>query len=172
MEGHTLTLHKALYGLRSSGQCWYSHFSKTLRSEGFAPTLADPDVWMRKNLKEGLWEYICVYVDDLALAMKDPKSFIDKQKALSEDGGHGYQIKGDGLLTFHLGCDYIRDKDGTLRAEPKKYIAKMLESYERMYKEKLNHLWRKEIALNWMTPHCWSLIKSANTCQLWDSYHG
>jgi hypothetical protein len=99
MEGHTLTLHKALYGLRSSGQCWYSHFSKTLRSEGFAPTLADPDVWMRKNLKEGLWEYICVYVDDLALAMKDPKSFIDKLKALPEDGGHGYQLKGDGLLT-------------------------------------------------------------------------
>jgi hypothetical protein len=136
MEGHVLVLHKALYGLRSSGQCWHSHFSKTLRSEGFAPSLADPDVWMRKNLKANLWEYICVYVDDLALAMLDPKSFIDKLKALPEDGGHGYQIKGDGPLTFHLGCDYIRDKDGTLRAEPKKYIAKMVESYERIYKVK------------------------------------
>ena len=44
MAGHTLTLHKAVYGLRSSGQCWHSHFSKTLRSEGLAPSLADPDV--------------------------------------------------------------------------------------------------------------------------------
>ena len=74
---------------------------------------------------------------DLALAMKDPKTFIDKLKApLKKDGGHGYQIKVDGPLTFHLGCDYIRDKDGTLRAEPKKYIAKMVETYERMFKEK------------------------------------
>jgi hypothetical protein len=86
---------------------------------------------MNKELK--LWEYICVYVDDLCLAMKDPKSFIDKLKASPKDGGHGYQIKGDGPLTFHLGCDYIRDKDGTLRAEPKKYIAKMLETFERMF---------------------------------------
>ena len=82
---------------------------------------------MRQKLKIGLWEYICVYVDDLCLAMKDPKTFIDKLKAPPKDGGNGYQIKGDGPLTFHLGCDYIRDKDGTLRAEPKKYIAKMLE---------------------------------------------
>ena len=96
------------------------------------PGLADPDMWMRKNLKENLWEYICVYVDDLALAlaMKDPKTFIDKLKALPKDGGHGYQIKGDG--PFHLGCDYIGDKDGTFRAEPKKYIAKMVEAYEKI----------------------------------------
>jgi hypothetical protein len=40
---------------------------------------------------------------------------------------------------FHLGCDYIRDKDGTLCAEPKKYSAKMLESYEWMFNEKRKH---------------------------------
>ena len=90
LQGHTLTLHKALYGLRNSGQCWNSHFSQTLWSEGFTPSLADPDVWMRKNDKEGIWEYVCVYVDELALAMKYPKSFVDKLKALPEDGGHGY----------------------------------------------------------------------------------
>ena len=114
LEDHILVLLKALYGLRSSGQCWHAHFSKTLRAEGFSPSLADPDVWMRENLKAGLWEYICVYVDNLALAMIDPKSFIDKLKASRTDGGHGYAFKGDGPLTFHLGCDYIRDKDGTL----------------------------------------------------------
>jgi hypothetical protein len=91
---------------------------------------------MRRDPKENSWEYFCVYVDDLALAMRAPKPFIDKLKAHPKDGGHGYQIKGDGPLTFHLGCDYIRDKDGTLRAEPKKYIVKMVESYERLFKEK------------------------------------
>ncbi len=66
------------------------------------------------NTKENLWEYICVYVDDLALAMKDPKTFIDKLKALPKDGGHGYQIKGDGPSTFHLRCNDIQKQDGTL----------------------------------------------------------
>jgi hypothetical protein len=73
-----------------------------IRSEGFSPSLADPDVSMRKILKENIWEYICAYVDDLAIAMKYPKSFIDKLKADPTSGGLGYQIIGDGLLTFHL----------------------------------------------------------------------
>ena len=87
---------------------------------------------MRKDLKASVWEYVCVYNDNLALAMIDPKSFIVKLKAPPQDGGHGYQIKGDGPLSYHLGCDYVRDADGTLRAEPKKYIAKMLKTHERM----------------------------------------
>ena len=40
MQDHVLVLYKALYGLRSSGQCWHTHFSRTLRSEGFTPSLA------------------------------------------------------------------------------------------------------------------------------------
>jgi uncharacterized membrane protein YgcG len=136
LEGHTLILHKALYGLKSSGQAWHKHFSVTLRAEGFTPSLADPDVWMRMNKKMQLWEYVCVYVDDLALAMVDGRAFLEKLKALPKDGGHGYHLKGDGPLEYHLGCDYTRDKDGVLSFQPKKYINKMLESYERMFGEK------------------------------------
>ena len=69
LEGHTLVLYKALYGLRSSGQEWHHALSKTLKAEGFKPSLADPDVWMRQQPQQQLWEYICVYVDDLAIAM-------------------------------------------------------------------------------------------------------
>ena len=39
-------------------------------------------------------------------------------------------------MSFLLGCDYIRDKDGVLRQEPKKYIEKMIETYERLFGEK------------------------------------
>ena len=48
LEGHTLVLFKALYGLKSSGQEWHKALSTTLKAEGFKPSLADPDVWMRK----------------------------------------------------------------------------------------------------------------------------
>ena len=42
------------------------------------------------------------------------------------------QIKGDGPLEYHLGCDYKLEKDGTLMAQPIRYINKILESYKKM----------------------------------------
>ena len=90
LEGHTLILYKALYGLRSSGQEWHKALSKTLKAEGFQPSIADPDVWMHKNKEKQLWEYICVYVDDLAIAMINGKEFLEKLKRPIEHNGYGY----------------------------------------------------------------------------------
>jgi hypothetical protein len=35
LEGHTLIIHKALYGLRSSDLRWHERFANTLRDMGF-----------------------------------------------------------------------------------------------------------------------------------------
>ena len=43
------------------------------------------------------------------------------------------KIKGDRPLEYHLGCDYKLDKDGTLVAQPTKYINKILDSYKKMF---------------------------------------
>jgi hypothetical protein len=37
LEGHILTIYKALYGLRSSGLRWHEKFSAVMRSIGFTP---------------------------------------------------------------------------------------------------------------------------------------
>ena len=37
-EGHILIIRKALYGLRTSGQCYHEKFSGTLYDLGFAPS--------------------------------------------------------------------------------------------------------------------------------------
>jgi len=95
---------------------------------------------MRKHEGMQIWEYVCVYVDDLAIVMVDGRAFLDKLKKSPKDGGHGYHLKGEGPLTYHLGCDYTRDKDKTLVIQPKKYIAKMLEAYETIYGEKPKHV--------------------------------
>ena len=47
-----------------------------------------------------------------------------------------FKIKGDGQLEFHLGCDYKLDKDGTLVAQPIRYINKIIESYKKMFPDK------------------------------------
>ena len=49
-----------------------------------------------------------------------------------------YNLKliGVGPLEYRLGCTYKKDPDGTLATDPRRYVNKILESYERMFKEK------------------------------------
>jgi len=49
---------------------------------------------------------------------------------------HGFKLKGVGPLTYHLGCDYTRDPDGTLVCGPRRYIEKMIGTFEQMFGEK------------------------------------
>jgi hypothetical protein len=118
-EGHILVIHKALYGLCSSGLRWGEKFSDTLRDMGFEPSKADPMLWLRANEEADVYEYIAVYVDDLAIAAKNPQEIIDW---LTDPKKGNFKLKGIGPLTYHLGCDFQRDPDGTLHFGPFKYI--------------------------------------------------
>jgi hypothetical protein len=129
LEGHTLVIFKALYGLRSSGVRWSEKFSLCLRDMGFFASLADPCIWMRRV--DNHYEYIAVYVDDLAIASKCPADII---RALTED--YKFKLKGTGLMEFHLGCDFFLDKEGVSCFAPHKYIDKLIASYERMFGSK------------------------------------
>jgi Reverse transcriptase (RNA-dependent DNA polymerase) len=86
---------------------------------------------MRK--KDNLYEYIAVYVDDLAIAMKDPKELTD---ILEKQ--HKFKLKGTGPITFHLGMDFTRDDNNTLCISPTKYIDKFVKSYETSFGMKPN----------------------------------
>ena len=62
-----------------------------------------------------------------AICMKDPQAL---------KGVYKLKLKGVGPLSYHLGCGYTRDEDGTLVADPRKNVDKILESYEKMFGEK------------------------------------
>ncbi len=124
LEGRILLI----YGLRTSGARWHEHFADILRDLGFTPCKADPDVWM-KNCGTH-YKYICVYVDDLAIAMRNPQEFID---VLANDCG--YKLKGVGPMEYHLGADIYRDNDGTLCFGAKSYISRLLRTYELIFAE-------------------------------------
>ena len=128
-EGHTLIINKALYGLRSSGLRWHEKLASILSKMGFFPCKAEPDIWMRKN--DDIYEYIAVYVDDLAIAAKDPKQITE---ILMEE--YKFKLKGTGPISYHLGCDFFRDEDNTLCFSPKKYINKMIDGYMTLFKSK------------------------------------
>ncbi|MEC8171189.1 MAG: reverse transcriptase domain-containing protein, partial [Candidatus Thermoplasmatota archaeon] len=131
LHGHTLIVSRALYGLRMSGKMWHQRFSAVLEEEGFFPCRAEPDVWMRKSPDGNCYEYVGVYVDDLAVAMRDPKTLLNKLVDV-----YKFKLKGTGPLEFHLGCDFYRDDEGVLCMHPRKYIERMTDNYERIFGEK------------------------------------
>ena len=51
IQGHTLIVDKALYGLRSSGLRWHERMADILRDLGFFPSKADSDIWMRVKME-------------------------------------------------------------------------------------------------------------------------
>jgi Reverse transcriptase (RNA-dependent DNA polymerase) len=129
MEGHTLLIDKALHGLRSSGLWWHQRFADVFRDIGFTPSKAEADIWMREG--DGAYEYIAVYVDDLLIAARNPEAIVQTLQEI-----HRIKLKSVGQLTYHLGCDYFREKDGTLCYGPKKYIGKIVDQYEKMFGSK------------------------------------
>jgi len=93
---------------------------------GFSPSLADPDLWIRDA--GDCYEYICVYVDDLMVIMKDPQKFFD---ILTEK--YKYILKGVGVPEYHLGGNFGRDPDGTLYWGSKTYVEKILDNFARIF---------------------------------------
>ena len=118
-------IHKALYGLKSLGLRWSQRIHDIMLQLKVRPCKADPCVWLRE-IKDK-YENIAMYVDDLLIASEEPPKIIQDLKDKFK-----LKIKGDGPLKYHLGCDYKLDKDGTLVAQPTRYINKVLESYKKM----------------------------------------
>lgn len=143
LAGHLLVINKALYELRTSGLRWHEKFSDCLRELGFSPSKYDPDIWMRHNKAHDIYEYVAVYVDDLAIAMKDCNTFIsilqDKYK---------FKLKGIDSITYHIGMNFFRDKDKTLCIPPYNYIEKICGSFERMFGHKLKQNYTSPIEKN------------------------
>ena len=118
LQGHLLIMIKALYGTRSGGARWHDRLFDILQELKFKPSKADPDAWMRPEPGGTCYEYIAVYVDDLAIAAKDPQAFCNELKKK-----YNLKLKGVGPLEYHLGCTYKKDPDGTLAADPRRIRA-------------------------------------------------
>ena len=78
---------------------------------------------MRK--KGDLYEFIGLNVDDLAITAKDSKEIIGELQ-----NKHNFKLKGTRPMTFRFGCDFYRNDDGVLSMQPRKYIEKIIETYE------------------------------------------
>ena len=97
LQGHTMIIVKALYGLRTSGARWHNSLFDALTIMGFQPSRADPDIWMKQQ--DGHYKYIAVYIDDLMIASNKPSVVI----LALEAHPNLFKLKGTGPIKFHLG---------------------------------------------------------------------
>jgi hypothetical protein len=67
-------------------------------------------------------------LDDLMSIGSNPQAFY-----VALINGHGWQLKGVGQPSYHLGGDFLRDPDGTLAWGAHSYVKKMLHNYEIMF---------------------------------------
>jgi hypothetical protein len=111
--GKLLVIVHALYGLCTSGACWYDRLSMSYRHYDSIPT--------KQKECDSNYEYFLVYVDDLTLIGKNPQVIID---SLIKD--HGFQLKGVGKPTYHLGGDFFCDSSSTQAWGLNSNVKKML----------------------------------------------
>jgi hypothetical protein len=107
--GRIAVIHKALYGLKSSGVAWHAKFAGTLCDLQFTSSLADPDVWFRTAIKsngETYYEYIFVYVDNILVLSEMPEAII---KAI----GQAYRLKENSISVpkTYLGAEIETFRD-------------------------------------------------------------
>jgi Reverse transcriptase (RNA-dependent DNA polymerase) len=95
LEGHTLVIVKALYGLKSSRACWWEVLADVLRQVGFTPSKADNNIWMCRV--GDLYEYMVIYVDNLGIASSDPSAIIKEL-----EGRYGFQFPTQGYWAHYF----------------------------------------------------------------------
>ena len=63
------------------------------------------------------------------------KILMNLEKKL--ENNYKCKLKSTGSISFHLGCDFFRDENGTLCMAPRKYIDRMIDSYKNLLKKKI-----------------------------------
>jgi hypothetical protein len=67
---------------------------------GFSPSKAEPDIWIHPP--GDAYEYIGVYIDDLAIIARNPMEIVDILQ-----NKYKFKLKGTGPIKFHLGMDFF-----------------------------------------------------------------
>jgi len=128
LEGRTLAMLKACYGVRTSGNHFVEKLADDLRGMGFFQSQVDSAIWMY-NCGDH-YEHLCAWVDDILFASKNHMLLMEELK-----NKHKHVLKGVGSHKYYLGSDIkrvgkdIHDK-GILTIGCTTYVKKCLQNYE------------------------------------------
>ena len=127
LVGQACKIVRALYGLPVAGASFRSYLTKHLRSLGYKPCKADPDVHMRiETRKDGsrYWAYLIAYVDDIICCSENPRKQLEtiEQRFTLKDGTievpklylgadiHSFEIHGDSIPKWAMSSEKYAKK--------------------------------------------------------------
>ncbi|CAI7875626.1 unnamed protein product [Closterium sp. NIES-53] len=103
--GTLWSLRRPVYGLRQAPREWHNTLRMTLAALGFAPSTADPSLFLRTDATLPPF-YVLVYVDDLVFATADTEALAHVKSELQER----HTCTDLGELTSYLGLRITRDR--------------------------------------------------------------
>ncbi|CAI7916681.1 unnamed protein product [Closterium sp. NIES-54] len=103
--GTQWSLRQPVYGLRQAPREWHDTLRTTLAALGFAPSTADPSLFLRTDTSLPLF-YILVYVDDLVFATADTAGLAYVKSELLKR----HTCTDLGELRSYLGLQITRDR--------------------------------------------------------------
>ncbi|CAI7886561.1 unnamed protein product [Closterium sp. NIES-54] len=103
--GTQWSLRRPVYGLRQAPREWHDTLRTTLAALGFAPSTADPSLFLRTNATLPPF-YVLVYVDDLVFATADTEALAHVKSELQKR----HTCTDLGELTSNLGLRITRDR--------------------------------------------------------------
>ncbi|CAI7742898.1 unnamed protein product [Closterium sp. NIES-53] len=103
--GTQWSLWRPVYGLRQAPREWHDTLRTTLAALGFAPSTADPSLFLRTDATLPPF-YVLVYVDDLVFATADTEALAHMKSELQKR----HTCTDLGELTSYLGLRITRDR--------------------------------------------------------------
>ncbi|CAI7777543.1 unnamed protein product [Closterium sp. NIES-53] len=103
--GTQWSLRRPVYGLRQAPREWHDTLRTTLASLGFAPSTADPSLFLRTDATLPPF-YVLVYVDDLVFPTADTEALAHMKFELQKR----HTCTDLGEMTSYLGLRITRDK--------------------------------------------------------------
>ncbi|CAI7793392.1 unnamed protein product, partial [Closterium sp. NIES-53] len=103
--GTQWSLRRPVYGLRQAPREWHDTLRTTLAALGFAPSTADPSLFLRTDTSLPRF-YILVYVDDLVFATADTAGLAHVKSELQKR----HTCTDLGELCSYLGLQITRDR--------------------------------------------------------------
>ncbi|CAI7894446.1 unnamed protein product [Closterium sp. NIES-54] len=103
--GTQWSLRRPVYGLRQAPREWHDILRTTLAALDFAPSTADPSLFLRTDTTLPPF-YVLVYVDDLVFATADTKALAHVKSELQKR----HMCTDLGELTIYLGLRITRDR--------------------------------------------------------------
>ncbi|CAI7751084.1 unnamed protein product, partial [Closterium sp. NIES-54] len=99
------SLRRPVYGLRQAPREWHDTLRTTLAALGFAPSTADPSLFLRTDTSLPLF-YVLVYVDDLVFATADTEALTLVKSEMQKR----HTCTDLGELRSYLGLQITRDR--------------------------------------------------------------